>query len=111
MPRIREVAPGLAKTARTEGWDPLELLVKVLAAEAAPVKHMEARAASARRGLLRQRPSTMFDFADQRSVSRAQIAHLNKLDFVREAHNVIFRMSVPGRSLSRVGVTRSQPFM
>jgi len=33
MPRIRQVAPDMAKTARTEGWDPLELLVKVLSEE------------------------------------------------------------------------------
>ena len=33
MPRIRQVAPSLAETARAEGWDPLELLVKVLAEE------------------------------------------------------------------------------
>ena len=33
MPRIRQVAPDMAKTARAEGWDPLELLVKVLAEE------------------------------------------------------------------------------
>jgi len=33
MPRIRQVAPDMAHTAPTEGWDPLELLVKVLAAE------------------------------------------------------------------------------
>ena len=33
MPRIRQVAPDMAHTARAEGWDPLELLVKVLAAE------------------------------------------------------------------------------
>ena len=30
---IRQVAPDMAKTARAEGWDPLELLVKVLAEE------------------------------------------------------------------------------
>ena len=33
MPRIRQVAPDVAKTARAEGWDPLELLVKVLSEE------------------------------------------------------------------------------
>ena len=35
MPRIRRVAPDMAKTARAEGWDPLELLVKVLTEEVA----------------------------------------------------------------------------
>ena len=35
MPRIRRVAPDMAKTARAEGWDPLGLLIKVLAEEVA----------------------------------------------------------------------------
>ncbi|MCY4369360.1 MAG: ATP-binding protein [bacterium] len=51
---------------------------------------MAARTASARPGSLKPRPSTLFDFAHQRSVSRAQIAHLHQLDFVPKAHNVIF---------------------
>ena len=35
MPRARDVAATLAETARSEGWDPLEFLVKVLAEEVA----------------------------------------------------------------------------
>ena len=35
MPRAREVAPSLAETARSEGWDYAEFLAKVLAEEVA----------------------------------------------------------------------------
>ena len=74
MPRIRQVAPALAKTARTEGWDPLELLVKVLAEEvAARETHGgENRIRAARFPQVKTLDD--FDLAHQRSISRAQIS-------------------------------------
>ena len=59
MPRIRQVAPDMAKTARAEGWDPLELLVKVLAEEvtARETHGGENRIRAAR--FRRRRPSTI----------------------------------------------------
>ena len=56
---------------------------------------MAERTASAQQGSHKPRPSTMFDFAHQRSISRAQIYHLHQLDFVPKAHNMIF-LGPPG---------------
>jgi len=61
MPRIRQVAPDMAKTARAEGWDPLELLVKALHAGRGPVGKMAvvgARDRASRKVSARVVPST-----------------------------------------------------
>ncbi|MDE0288586.1 MAG: ATP-binding protein, partial [bacterium] len=103
MPRIRQVAPDMAKTARAEGWDPLELLVKVLAEEvtARETHGGQNRIRAARFPQVKTLDD--FDFAHQRSVSRAQIAHLHQLDFVREAHNVIF-LGPPGTDKTHLSI-------
>ena len=103
MPRIRQVAPDMAHTARAEGWDPLELLVKVLAAE---VTARETHGGENRiRAAKFPQTKTLddFDFAHQRSVSRAQIAHLHQLDFVPKAHNVIF-LGPPGTGKTHLSI-------
>ena len=103
MPRAREVAPLLADTARTEGWDYTEFLAKVLSEE---VVSREAHGGQNRVKAARfPQVKTLddFDFSHQRSVSRQQIAHLHQLDFFREAHNVIF-LGPPGTGKTHLSI-------
>ncbi|CAN5815351.1 ATP-binding protein [soil metagenome] len=103
MPRIRELADPMADTARDEGWDYLEFLAKVLSEEvAARETHGgENRIRAAR--FPQTKTLDDFDFAHQRSVSRAQVSHLHQLDFLREAKNVIL-LGPPGTGKTHLSI-------
>lgn len=103
MPRAREAAGSLAETARSQGWDYLEFLARVLSEEAASrdTHGGEHRVRAARFPQIKTLDD--FDFGHQRSVSRPQIAHLHQLDFLREANNVIF-LGPPGTGKTHLSI-------
>ncbi len=103
MPRARQVATSLADMARDEGWDYTEFLAKVLSEEVASRETHggENRVKAARFPQIKTLDD--FDFGHQRSVSKQQIAHLHQLDFIREAHNVIF-LGPPGTGKTHLSI-------
>ncbi len=93
-PRVAKLAASLAEQARAEGWDYEQYLVQVLSEE---VASRETHGGAARVKAARfPQVKTLddFDFSFQRSVKRQQVAHLAQLDFLREATNVVFLLSI-----------------
>ena len=102
-PRIREVAPSLAARAREESWDYEAYLAAVLSEEVSSREdHGGANRVKAAR-FPQVKTLDDFDFSFQRSVNRTQIAHLAQLDFLHEAHNVVF-LGPPGTGKSHLSV-------
>jgi DNA replication protein DnaC len=94
-PRIPEAARVLAERARDESWDYEAYLAAVLSEEVSSRETHGGQARVKRARFPQIKTLDDFDFTFQRSVKRAQIAHLAQLDFLAEANNVVF-LGPPG---------------
>ena len=99
------MAGPLAERARAEGWDYQRYLAAVLEEEvlARETSRRPARVKAARLPAVKTLDD--FDFSFQRSVRQQVIAHFAQLDFLLEAHNVVF-LGPPGTGKTHLSIRR-----